>query len=451
MKKKAFLVLLALIMVLGQLHVMEEPVFAATKTEPWQDAYAKILKSPKEFYKVWGSEDESAYNKYLPYFYFSIRDIDNNGVPELIVRWDMGMAGHVCNVYTYSKGIKDLGYISLLGDFLVSENSKYPGLFYTAYAYYGDASHSYTTIKNNKLVDQVILEYKNEVLTKEDKKYVSEMEKAKVIQTYSITDSNINMAIYNYGITPHPYAIELSTYSENKNIVAYLEDINGDGVKEMLVGTTGSLSCDRLYYLHKGELCTYKMNGDLFAKMYFSTKKYLIADMIGGGHLVLKLKDGKVKEEVKLYGSINYDNTILYFKNDTKISKAEYEKLLKKYGISDADWEKLFSINSEGRVEYNRKNQFKEILTMTADVKVTSITLNKTSITLSKGKTYTLKATIKPKDATTKKVKWTTSNSKIATVDSKGKVKAISKGKVTIKATATDGSKVTKSCTVVVK
>lgn len=64
-EKKALFVLLALIMILGQLSVMEEPVYAATKSKSWQDAYAKILKSPKEFYKLWGSEDESAYNKYL--------------------------------------------------------------------------------------------------------------------------------------------------------------------------------------------------------------------------------------------------------------------------------------------------------------------------------------------------------------------------------------------------
>lgn len=451
MKKKAYLVLLALIMILGQLSVIEEPVYAATKSKSWQDAYAKILKSPKEFYKLWGSEDESAYNKYLPNFYFSIRDLDNNGVPELIVRWDMGLDGHVCNVYTYSNGIVDLGYISLLDDFRVSDNSKYPGLFYTAYAYYGDEADCYTTIKNNKLVNKVILEYKGGVLIKEDKTYVGEMEKSNVIPKYAITDSNINMAIYNFGITPHPFATALSTYSDNKNVVAYLEDINSDGVKEMLVGTSGSLSCDRLYYLYNGELCTYKMDGDLYAKMYFSTKKYLIADIMGGGYIVLNLKDGKVKEEVKLYGNINYDNTIVYYKNDSKISNAEYDKLLKKYGISQADKDKLFIINSEGKVEYTRKNQLEQILTMTADVKVTAITLNKTSITLSKGKTYKLKATVTPKNATTKTVKWTTSNSKIATVDNKGNVKAISKGKVTIKATATDGSKVSKSCTVVVK
>lgn len=59
-----------------------------------------------------------------------------------------------------------------------------------------------------------------------------------------------------------------------------------------------------------------------------------------------------------------------------------------------------------------------------------SVKLNKTSLTLNEGNSYRLQVT-----GTTKTVKWTTSDKKIATVSSRGTVKAIKEGTVTITAT----------------
>ena len=56
------------------------------------------------------------------------------------------------------------------------------------------------------------------------------------------------------------------------------------------------------------------------------------------------------------------------------------------------------------------------------------------------GGTIQLKATVSPKSAANKAVTWTSSNKKIATVSSKGLVKGIAKGTVTITAKARDGS-----------
>ena len=57
------------------------------------------------------------------------------------------------------------------------------------------------------------------------------------------------------------------------------------------------------------------------------------------------------------------------------------------------------------------------------------IKINKSKITLAKGKTYKLKIS-----GTSKTVKWTSSNKKVATVNSKGTVKAKSKGTATVTA-----------------
>lgn len=75
----------------------------------------------------------------------------------------------------------------------------------------------------------------------------------------------------------------------------------------------------------------------------------------------------------------------------------------------------------------------------TVVVKKPSIKLNKQKLVLSKGKTYALKASVK---GASKKVTWKSQNPKVASVSSKGTVKALKKGTTTITATA-NGKKVT--------
>lgn len=78
-------------------------------------------------------------------------------------------------------------------------------------------------------------------------------------------------------------------------------------------------------------------------------------------------------------------------------------------------------------------------VTVTAPITAKSVKLNKSSATLSKGKTLALSATVSPSNTTNKTVKWKSSNTKVATVDSKGKVKAVGAGTVKITATTTNG------------
>ena len=73
------------------------------------------------------------------------------------------------------------------------------------------------------------------------------------------------------------------------------------------------------------------------------------------------------------------------------------------------------------------------------------VIFDKTSVTVDKGKTYTIKTTVADKS---KPITWSTSNAKVATVDKKGKVKAVGKGSAIITAEV-DGIKTT--CKVKVK
>ncbi len=80
----------------------------------------------------------------------------------------------------------------------------------------------------------------------------------------------------------------------------------------------------------------------------------------------------------------------------------------------------------------------------------TGVSLNKSDTSIYEGETETLYATIIPENATNKKVFWQSSDVNIASVDSKGKVKAYRPGTATITAMTEDGS-YTASCKVEVK
>lgn len=83
-------------------------------------------------------------------------------------------------------------------------------------------------------------------------------------------------------------------------------------------------------------------------------------------------------------------------------------------------------------------------------VGVSGITLNKTALNLTIGASESLVATISPSNATNKNVEWTSSNTNVATVDTTGKVKAISTGSAIITVKTKDGAKVA-TCNVTVK
>lgn len=97
--------------------------------------------------------------------------------------------------------------------------------------------------------------------------------------------------------------------------------------------------------------------------------------------------------------------------------------------------------------KYGKK---KFICKVTVKQPVKSIKLNKTSATLKKGKSLTLKATISPSSANNKAVTWSSSNKKVATVSSKGVVKAVGNGTATITVKVKDGSGKKATCKITV-
>ena len=131
----------------------------------------------------------------------------------------------------------------------------------------------------------------------------------------------------------------------------------------------------------------------------------------------------------------------------------------KKRIIWSSNKKSVVTVSSKGVVKAVKKGNAvitakygKRKLTCKVTVKqpVTRIILNKNSIKLKSKETYTLKAKVAPGNANNKAIAWKSSNTKIATVSSKGVVKAIKSGTVTITATAKDGSGKKVACKVYV-
>ena len=123
------------------------------------------------------------------------------------------------------------------------------------------------------------------------------------------------------------------------------------------------------------------------------------------------------------------------FKGKTLIKDKDYQLYYgNNYRVGDA----YVTISGKGNFTGNVKKTFKIV---SSSIKVKSVRLSKNSASLEKGKTLTLRAIVTPSNATNKKVVWKSNNTKVATVDSKGIVKCVKKGKATITVTTKDGNK----------
>ena len=114
---------------------------------------------------------------------------------------------------------------------------------------------------------------------------------------------------------------------------------------------------------------------------------------------------------------------------------------------------KVVAVNAKGKITAKKKGTAKIYVISKADKKkkcTITVTVG-TPVTMRVGKKQTLKATVTPKKASSRAVVWKSSNTKIATVSSKGVVKAKKAGTATITATAKDGSGKKAACKITVK
>lgn len=162
--------------------------------------------------------------------------------------------------------------------------------------------------------------------------------------------------------------------------------------------------------------------------------------------------------------SITMNKTVYTIKKGKTVKlKATLNKAAKKKKV---EWstsnKKVATVSTNGKVTAKKKGKAK----ITAKIKgtkvkatcnivvgtpVSKVTLNKKSLSLNKGESFTLKTTLSPKKPTNKKVTYKSSNASVATVSSKGVVKAVNAGTAKITVTAADGSGKSATCKVTVK
>lgn len=115
-----------------------------TQTQTWQSAYIEHLK------KLPAPSDNLGYST------FGMRDLDKNGIPELlIIQQDSNALNAILTVYSYDSDIYKIGDYSnpkklFLGGFRFSNNPDIPGLFECWWGS-GVEHYGYIYVKDRKL------------------------------------------------------------------------------------------------------------------------------------------------------------------------------------------------------------------------------------------------------------------------------------------------------------
>ena len=214
--------------------------------------------------------------------------------------------------------------------------------------------------------------------------------------------------------------------------------------------------------IHKGKTIKLTASANYSTKFTWTSSNPKVATVnstgnvraVGKGDCVITVKtsDGK-KATCKVHVMIPV-TSLKMVKSTLKIRAGKYATLSTKVTPTNVDkkdfvWTssntKVATVNSSGKVKgvsngtctitVKAPNGKKA----TCKVTVTVVELSKTSFKIHKGKTTKLTATASYKT----KFTWTSSNPKVATVNSKGSVRAVAKGDCVITAKTSDGKKAT--------
>ncbi len=188
----------------------------------------------------------------------------------------------------------------------------------------------------------------------------------------------------------------------------------------------------------------------------------------GEATITCTTKNGKKVATCKVYIvkkvtriTLSHSDEVLYFGNSLKLKATVYplDATVKDYTFTSSN-SKIAKVSSKGIVTpldvgtvkitvTSKDGSHKATCKVTVKKAPEKIKLATTSASLTVGQTKTIKYTVSPADATNKKATFKSSNTKVATVNSSGVIKGISKGTATITATTENGLKAT--CKVTVK
>ena len=175
------------------------------------------------------------------------------------------------------------------------------------------------------------------------------------------------------------------------------------------------------------------------AKSKATVKSVSVTNLVTNKLVLKKGTKFQVKPKVVVTGKIS--KKVTYVSSNNKIATVDSKGFVKAVKSGKA----VIAVKSSA----NPKVMYKFIVYVGVPTK--TVTLSAKTVNMFKGTSKTLKASITPKDATYKGIQWLSSDNKIATVSSKGVVKAVKVGTVYITAKAMDGSGKYARCRITIK
>lgn len=150
---------------------------------------------------------------------------------------------------------------------------------------------------------------------------------------------------------------------------------------------------------------------------------------------------GTSKSSNNTSSNIGNSYTTLSYKNSTAITSSE---------LHNQDLKVRYQARYKGTLNSDQYAKDLKCIIDWLPINTTALSINKTSISLNKGVSETLTITRTPSSVSYPTITWTSSNTSVATVDSNGKVTAIGNGTASITAKTTDGTNISKNCSVTV-
>lgn len=181
---------------------------SSKEPDSWKDEYAAFL---SEFPYFYGDNIDFRDNDSVIYS-FSLRDLDNNGVPELLVfQNNSNGLNAVLTVYAFDGNVYEIGEYSnpkgsFVGGFRISDNPKFPGLFECWWGG-GEDYYGYLPIKDGELIyeslwqnvlnteppQQIVLSNNKELIDESIRLYPPYESTDNLLEIYLINDENIGM------------------------------------------------------------------------------------------------------------------------------------------------------------------------------------------------------------------------------------------------------------------
>lgn len=177
------------------------------------------------------------------------------------------------------------------------------------------------------------------------------------------------------------------------------------------------------------------------------------ASRSGGGELAEMWKyeidkvNGIVKIEPLIEG-LAIDEVVINGIHSEVNQNNIYESLQE--NTTDLDVTVVFTLHERQQMSTHYDAEFNAAIPSTDLSPVSEIVLSSDDVTLFIGNSTQITATVLPENAVNKTLEWISSDEDVATVDAEGNVTAVGLGEAIITATATDGSGVSATCTVIV-